>query len=256
MINKEILIDAGANCLTSATSLIDPIAGLLGTALSPIISNGIKNMIPKSLSQREEKRVEIVCMQIKGKISSMLDQGRMPRMDDSYYAYEFEVPNAQEIFEGVILKAREEHQAKKLSIYSNFFANLCFDETINIEHAFYLLGLIERLTYRQLAILAYMSDGKEIKTSRWDPLFKEANSFGLTGYYDLYSEYVDLYNLRLVTQTSTIPGFALGMAETKISDMGLTIVKLTELPIIVSEDADSVKQYFEAIDLIISRIHK
>ena len=251
---REDFIDSGVNLLTSAVSLADPVAGLVGAALSPIIASGAKSILPTSLSKREDIRVEEVFKQVVQKIISKLNEGKIPRSDQMYYASEMDIPNAQEIFEGVLLKAREEHQAKKLSLYSNFFANLCFDETINLEHAHFLLSLLERLTYRQLVILAYISDGKHIQTSRWDALFKVANTSELIRYYDFYSEYVDLYNIRLVTQTNKMPGFALGMSQTKISEMGIKIAELLELNSIPQEDIKNIKAYFDAIAVIISRV--
>lgn len=251
---REDLIDSGVNLLTSAVSLADPVAGLVGAALSPIIASGAKSILPNSLSKREDMRVEEVFKQVVQKIISKLNEGKIPRSDDMYYANEMDIPNAQEIFEGVLLKAREEHQAKKLRLYSDFFANLCFDETINLEHAHFLLTLIERLTYRQFVILAYLSDGKCIATNRWDALFKVANTSELIRYYDFYSEYVDLYNIRLVTQTNKMPGFALGMSQTKISEMGIKIAELLELNSIPQEDIKKIKAYFDAIAVIISRV--
>ena len=255
MEHKENFIDSGVNLLTAAMSLANPAVGLIGAALSPIISNGAKSILPKSLSERENKRVEFIFENIIRKISAMLEKGFVPRLDEMYYANGLEIPNAQELFEGVLLKAREEHQAKKLLLYySTFFANVCFDETINIEHSHFLLCLIERLTYRQLTILSYLSDGKHIQTNRWDSQFKVASNSELVRYYDFYSEYVDLYNIRLITQTDTISGFSLGMSETKISDMGYSVVRLLELKDILKEDVDNVKKYFDAIAEIIARV--
>lgn len=250
---REDFIDSGVNLLSSAVSLAGPVAGLIGATLSPIIASGAKSILSNTMSKREDMRVEEVFKQVVQKITFKLNEGKIPRSDDTYYANEIDIPNAQEIFEGVLLKAREEHQAKKLRLYSDFFANLCFDETINLEHAHYLLSLIERLTYRQFVILAYLSDGKRIATNRWDALFKVANTSELIRYYDFYSEYVDLYNIRLITQTNKMPGFALGMPETKISDMGLSLSKLLELKKIPNDEIKNVKALFDAISLVIER---
>lgn len=254
MKRKETFIDSGMNLLTATISVANPNVGIVLSALSPIIESGVKSIIPKSLSEREDVRVEAVFMQVVQKISDKLKQGKVPRSDEIYYANGIEIPNAQEVFEGVLLKAREEHQAKKLSFYSNFFANLCFDETIDMDHAHYLLGLIERLTYRQLVVLAYLSDGKCVDTNRWDPSFKVSHTSELYKYYDFYSEYVDLYNVRLVTQAvGKLPGFAVGMSETKISDMGFSISRLLELHEIPANDLSKVQANFDAIKAIIDR---
>lgn len=153
----------------------------------------------------------------------------------------------------ILLKSRDEFQSKKLVFYSNYFVNLCFDEKIDAEHSHYLLNLIDRLTYRQLVILKYLSDGKVVESNRWDALFKDPRNKELSRYYDFYSEYVDLYNIRLITQTTKNVGFALGMSETKISMLGMTFSNLLGLNDIFDKDVENVKQYFDAISAIINR---
>ena len=250
----ESYIDAGVSLLTSLSSLASPQLAIISTTLSPLISTGAKKILPKSLAEREEIRVKQVFQDVIDKIKIKILNGCIPRIDEAYYEYDNGIPNAQEVFEGVLLKAREEFQSKKMPFYSNFFANLCFDERINIEHAQFLLSLIERLTYRQLSVLAYLTDNKEVNTNRWDALFKIASNSGLMNYYDFYSEYIDLYNTRLVTQTGNNPGFALGMSKTRISEMGLLLSNLLELQNIPGKDLENIKKQFDAISAIISRI--
>lgn len=50
-----------------------------------------------------------------------------------------------------------------------------------------------------------------------------------------------------------MPGFALGMSETKISEMGLHLSNLLELKDIPSEDINVVKKSFDAISSIIEQ---
>ncbi len=59
----------------------------------------------------------------------------------------------EEIFEGVLMQAKSEHEEKKLRFLGQFLGNVAFDQHCSPEHANYLLGLIERLTYQQLAML-------------------------------------------------------------------------------------------------------
>lgn len=59
----------------------------------------------------------------------------------------------EEIFEGVLIQAQSEHEKKKLRFLGQFLGNVAFDQHCSPEHANYLLGLIERLTYQQLVML-------------------------------------------------------------------------------------------------------
>lgn len=126
-------------------------------------------------------------------------------------------------------------------------------ETISFEHANFLLNTLERLSYRQLCILSYLSDGKTIPTSRWDAVFKTGQNKELLRYFDFYSEYIDLYNARMIVQTTKVPGFALGMSDTNISSLGRSIVRLADLASIRKEDVDSIGHILDAIEMIISR---
>lgn len=195
--------------------------------------------------------MQIVARDSVEKIQQKLDQGLTLRDDDSYYSMtSLEIPKAQELFEGVLLQARDEYQSKKLPFYSSFFANLCFDETVSFSHANFLLQTIDRLSYRQLVILAFLSDEKQINSERWDAQFKVASA-ELSRYYDFYSEYTDLYNLRLITQCGTIPGFSLGMSKTKISSVGNRIVSLLNLNEVPEEDIIDIRETINAIYALI-----
>ncbi len=250
---KSTLIDAGINGLAQSIGLIDPIAAIAGSAMAPILSKAVKMVLPKTLSEREDYRIQKVFKDIISKINKSLEEEKTFRNDEAYYSpTDTDIPNAQEILEGVLLKAREEYRNKKLTFYTNFFANLCFDETISFEHANFLLNMISKLSYRQLAILAYLSDGKLIPTGRWDASFKSGQPQRLLRYFDFYSEYIDLYNARLIIQSTTIPGFALGMSDTNISSLGTSIVELLELKDIPREDIENVGKHLDAIAAILN----
>ncbi len=251
---RELLIDSAVGGLAAAMSATNPVLGIVGSAFAPTVASAAKSLLPKALGEREQQRVEHVFIRSIEKIRLMLDNGEMPRDDESYHGVtSMGIPKAQEILEGVLLKARDEFQSKKLEFYSSFFANLCFDESISFEHANFLLNALERLSYRQLCILSYLSDEKAIPTSRWDAVFKTGNNKELLRYFDLYSEYIDLYNARMIVQTTKVPGFALGMSDTNISSLGLSIVRLADLASIPKEDVESIGHYLEAIEAIISR---
>lgn len=250
----ETIIDEAINSLAVIMGTSHPVLGVVGEIFAPVVAKAAKNLLPKTISEREQQRIEVVFTQSIEKIIVLIEQGKIPRDDDSYYGETITgIPKAQEILEGVLLKAREDFQSKKLACYSSFFANLCFDESISFEHANFLLNTLERLSYRQLCILSFLSDGKAIPTSRWDAVFKTGNNKDLVRYFDLYSEYIDLYNARMIVQTTKIPGFALGMSDTNISSLGLSIVRLADLCSIPKEDVESIGHYLEAIEAIISR---
>ena len=251
---RELLIDSAVSGLTAVLSASNYVLGVAGATLAPMIANAAKSMLPAMIDERESKRLEIVFTRTIEKIKVLTAKGKIPRDDETYYGDTYlGIPKAQELLEGVLLKARNEFQSKKLECYSSFFANLCFDETVSFEHANFLLNMIERLSYRQLCILAFISDGKTISTSRWDALFKTNQKMELSRYFDFYSEYIDLYNARMIVQTTQIPGFALGMSNTTISSLGLSLVRLLDLNQIPKDDVYGISTCLDAIGAIINR---
>ena len=251
---NELLVDATLGGVSASLSLIHPLLGVASSTLAPIVKDAVISTTPEVMGNREKMRMDTVLSLSVEKIIDLISQGKVPRDDKAYYEdTSFGIPKAQEILEGVLLKAREEYQSKKLDCYSSFFANLCFDETISPEHADFLLNVLGRLSYRQLCILSYLSDNKSIPTNRWDPEFKGSKNNDLIRYFDFYSEYISLYNDRMIVQTTKIPGFALGMVDTNISSMGQSIVKLANLATIPKEDCESIGKVIIAINEIIRR---
>ena len=94
---------------------------------------------------------------------------------------------------------------------------------------------------------------KDYSFKQMDALFKTGDNKDLLRYFDLYSEYIDLYNARVIVQTTKTPGFSLGMSDTNISSLGLSIVRLADLDTIPKEDVEKTSLIFKAIDAIISR---
>jgi hypothetical protein len=62
--------------------------------------------------------------------------------------------SAEEIAEGVVLAAQRDHEEKKLRAYGNLLGNLAFCPQFSRAHSNLLTRLAERLSYRQLCLLA------------------------------------------------------------------------------------------------------
>ncbi|MCY1552397.1 hypothetical protein D9M68_887900 [compost metagenome] len=76
---------------------------------------------------------------------------------------------AEEVFEGVLLAAKQEHEQLKLQYLANFYANLVFDPSVKGPEANYLLTLAESLTYRQLCLLSLVDQMVRytVRSQRW-----------------------------------------------------------------------------------------
>jgi hypothetical protein len=62
--------------------------------------------------------------------------------------------SAEELLEGVILAAQRESQERKVRFYGYLYSNLVFDPTVDRAHGNYLIRLLDRLSYRQVCLLA------------------------------------------------------------------------------------------------------
>jgi hypothetical protein len=110
------------------------------------------------LSKREEFRVATTGKFAIHFIQERLEAGDIPRNDGFFSKEETGTSRAGEIFEGVLLRAKADHEERKAHFYGRLFANVAFDSTCSVAEANYLLRLMERLTFRQLVFLSIFSN--------------------------------------------------------------------------------------------------
>lgn len=120
------------------------------------IAGVVIDMAQRDLSRRETARVGAVAVLAATRIQASLDKGRQARNDGFFQDSPTGRPPADEILEGTLLKAKAEHEERKLPFLANLLANIAFDDTLTAEAANHLLMMYERLTYRKLCILALL----------------------------------------------------------------------------------------------------
>ena len=103
-----------------------PGGAAIGGATGVIISKSLSDITDRLLSNREKMRVGATATFALTKIKSRLDSGDKLRNDGFFEEKEGGRPDAEEIFEGVLLKAKNEHEEKKAKILGNIFANIAF----------------------------------------------------------------------------------------------------------------------------------
>ena len=109
----------------------------------------------KYLSRRESARIGIVAVYAMNRIKSNFENNKQIRTDDFFERDPIvDRSAADEILEGTLIAAKNEHEEKKLKYYGNLVANIAFHPEIDRYHANYLLRVSERLSYRQICILA------------------------------------------------------------------------------------------------------
>lgn len=247
----DVFSDTFAGTISAAIGLIETgVLGELGGALiAPTLSMTIKDFAKRMLSENESNRVKNTFSYAIEKIQTKLQQGDYPRNDNFWTSENNDKSCAEKLLEGTLLKSRDEYEEKKLKYYSNLLVNICFDENITFEKANILLKIIEQLSYRQLVVIAYLSDGKMIDMDEWDIAFKDKAN--LEKYFDFYSEMINLYDLRLLKQAGK--GLKLGSSKSQLSTLGYSLSVLMELTSIPSEEQNNVKLIIDDIQLLISQ---
>ncbi len=131
-----------------------PAGAALGGSLGVLIPKGLSDITDRILSTREKIRVGATAAFALTKIKSRLDSGDKLRNDGFFEDKGKGKTDAEEIFEGVLLKAKNEHEENKTKILGNIFANIAFLPAFSTGEANHLLHIAEALTYRQMCLLS------------------------------------------------------------------------------------------------------
>jgi hypothetical protein len=125
-----------------------------GAILAAVLASTLKEFGARSLSPREKTRVGAVASYFADRIWARLVSGDVPRSDGFFVPTGNDRPPSEALLEGVLLQARDEFDEKKLRHLGSFFANLVFVEDVSPATAYLLLNRLDRLSYRQLALLS------------------------------------------------------------------------------------------------------
>jgi hypothetical protein len=136
---------------------VGAVVGLLGgAAVGQVIEKGIVELTSRVLSTRQKFRAETTAKYAILKIQQFLNERHTPRNDDFFDKDETDRSKADELFEGVLLKAKNEPAEKKIRFLGNLFANVAFRADVPTTVANFLLSTAEALSYRQFCFIALL----------------------------------------------------------------------------------------------------
>lgn len=170
----------------------------IGAALSEACTIVLDDLAQRFLSPKEEQRVAGVAALAIDNIREQLLWRE--RRDDDFFDASLGTPSpAEEIFEGVLLAAKQEHEQLKLPYLANFYSNLVFMPYIKKAEANFLLSIAESLTYRQFCLLSLTEQIASFKTrdepwARHKPMHPQSQQITL--------EALSLYQKQLVVSFS------------------------------------------------------
>ena len=155
----DIAIEATSTIVgtSAAYQAGDPSAGY---AVSNFLRNSLRSLVTHFSSERQSKRITDVTEFALNEIRRRLENGEKLR-DDGFFDQTIDRSNAEEVFEEVLLKARDEPQEKKIPYIGKLFENGCFDSSIDSGTLHFLCKESENLTYRQLCIIKITNEMRE-----------------------------------------------------------------------------------------------
>lgn len=251
------LIDLGSDITGSGSGAIcgfligGPIGAVAGAAVGPVVAKTIKKIgteiATRWLGDNEQRRVGTAIVYTTNKIDEKLNLGMELRDDDFFNEKNNERSSAEEIVEGILLSAQREYQEEKIKLYSNLLANIAFSKDVDKSQANLLLKLANRLSYRQLCLLAILAEKQKFNIPEKKKITKGTIKS------DISSILQELYDMYL--QGLLIPqggGYWLQLTEIspglcKLQGMGGTLFKLMELNGIDNKDLIDLATILEKI---------
>jgi hypothetical protein len=240
------LIDAGLDSIGGLAgtalgfALAGPAGALLGAAAGPFVPVVLRKTAlefkRRVLGQREELRVGTVLELTAAKITQNVEQGLQIRQDKFFQQQLDNRAAAEEILEGILIAAQKEHEEKKLRFYSNLIANIAFRVDINRDLANALVKLVEKISYRQLLLIAIFARDDQHK-----PIFNFQDEKSV----QRLSIAADAYSLGqqgiLILEDNN--GYSISIEILGVTPLGRLIADLMELYIIDNVEIEDLKTY-------------
>jgi len=146
--DKDLVKDIGIDTSTSIAGMAAGIvlAGPTGVILGSIIAPVANVLLKRILTNREESRIRKTIELSSQKFKDNISKGASLRKDINILEF-------QQLTEGILLKAKDTYEEKKISLIANLLASAPFIPT-PIDNLNQSLIYAEQLSYRQLCLIA------------------------------------------------------------------------------------------------------
>jgi hypothetical protein len=160
--SAERLLHQGADIVgSSAGFALEYLAKIppgAGGPVAALLASALKEFASRTLSEREQVRIGGAFAVAVERISARLVAGHIPRSDSFNQARLGTRPPSAELFDAILLKGRDAYEERKIRHLGLLFANVAFAQGVSFETANLLVRHLDRLTYRQLCILALVAN--------------------------------------------------------------------------------------------------
>lgn len=151
------LLKRGSKLIGPATGVYlgivtsNPSGIILGSAIGEAISLSINDFSNRVLSEKEKNNISIIEA---FSIAKILENQETKGEPNKKYFSNLKSGNAQELYEGVLITAKNNYEDKKLEHIAYFYANIIYTADIEPQLSHLLLSTLQSLNFKQLSILS------------------------------------------------------------------------------------------------------
>ena len=187
------------------------------------------------LGPREHQRVGYVFTLAASEVANRLKNGEKVRQDGFFAESNDSKSDAEQVWEGILMKSQREPEEKKLPYMAHIIANIAFDPTISPSMAHQVTKAAEALTYRQFCIMRLSTIKNQFELRKSD--YRGQGQFSRE-LYQLLHEYLDLYNRGFINFSGSV---AFGPTDvnpgsTELQALGTDIYNLLQIWEIPTDD--------------------
>jgi hypothetical protein len=148
-ITAAVTIPFIQTCIADPTGIIPSAIGVLITTTGETIAD----TLDRNMSQQEVLRTNKTYIYFVEKLEKNLNQGFQLR-DDDFFRFRIGYrKHAEELFEGMLIKSRNQYEEAKIEFFSNLYANGCVDTTLSPQMISLFILILDRLSFNHLDIL-------------------------------------------------------------------------------------------------------
>lgn len=152
---KGSQITAAATTPFFQTLIPDP-TGIIPNSIGVLITTAgetIADTLDRNMSQQEVIRTNKAYVYFVEKLENNLNQGLKIRDDEFFRSPVGYRKPAEELFEGMLIKSRNQYEEAKVEFFSNLYANGCVDKTLSPQMISLFILILDRLSFNHLDVL-------------------------------------------------------------------------------------------------------